>query len=253
MRNVQRRDIDAPIDFERLVELWPTPPWPPLRLSDGLNPGSTGGHGPIRYTVEAHEPGRRLRFRFEPATGARGWHEFRVEDGRITHEIQARTFGRMLVLWPLAIRWLHEALIHDLFDRIERADGLTVMDVSSLAAPPHPPLAWRTALFGDPPPVVAALVGLRNRVVPFLGVRPARPDAMFTPLATSDDEVVLGGENEDFRLRVSIRVDERGVTCTTLTRPNRLRGRLYLSAIRPFHRPVMRAMLHRAARTLQNA
>ena len=253
MRNVQHRDIDRPVDLDRLVELWPSPPWSPLRLSDGLNPGSTGGHGPIRYTVEAYEPGRRLRFRFEPATGADGWHEFRLEPGRITHELQARTFGRMLILWPLAIRWLHEALIRDLFDRVERADGLAVMDVSTLPAPHHPPLAWHHALFDDPPPMVGALFRLRNRLVPFFGVRVAAPESLLAPLETSDREVVLGGENEDFRLRLSILVDEHGVTCTTLTRANRLRGRLYLSAIRPFHRPVMRAMLLRAARTLKNA
>ncbi|MEV7907606.1 hypothetical protein AB0P04_38905, partial [Streptomyces anulatus] len=29
--------------------------------------------------------------------------------------------GRMAVLWPLVIRWMHEALVHDLFDNAERA------------------------------------------------------------------------------------------------------------------------------------
>ena len=258
MRNIQRRDIDGPVELDRVVELWPSPPWPPLRLSDGLNPGSAGGHGPIRYTVEEYEPGRRLRFRFRPVTGATGWHELRVDPvgptaSRVTHEIQARTHGRMLVLWPLAVRWLHEMLIHDLFDKLERGDGLTVMHVTRMPAAPHPPNAWRRALFGDPPPVVAALVRLRNWLVPLIGVRRAAPAAMFAPLETSEDEVLIGGENADFRLRVSIRVDDGGVTCTTLTRANRLRGRLYLTAIRPFHRPVMRAMLHRATRTLQSA
>jgi hypothetical protein len=124
MRNVQQREVDAPVEFDRLIELWPSPPWPALRLSDGLNPGSTGGHGPIRYTVEFHEPGRRLRFRFERVTGATGWHEFRVEASpqpgkvRLVHEIQARTHGKLLVLWPLAIRRMHERLINDLFDRV---------------------------------------------------------------------------------------------------------------------------------------
>ncbi|MFF0574984.1 SRPBCC family protein [Streptosporangium saharense] len=135
MRNVQQRSIDASADeigalLERVVtadaHLWPAPAWPPLVLDAGLAPGSKGGHGPIRYSVSEREPGRRLRFVFDPALGLDGHHEFLVvaegpDRCRLTHTILGTARGRMRVLWPLVIRWLHEALVHDLFDNIERA------------------------------------------------------------------------------------------------------------------------------------
>jgi hypothetical protein len=36
-------------------------------------------HGPLKYTVVEYEPGRRLRFRFDPAIGIGGYHELIVE------------------------------------------------------------------------------------------------------------------------------------------------------------------------------
>lgn len=115
--------------------MWPSHAWPPLVLRDGLAPGSGGGHGPMRYAVTGHEPGRRITFAFDPAAGLVGRHEFRISphgDGHtlVVHTIEARKTGRMRLLWPLALRWFHEALVHDLFDNLERAV------VGSLAGPP---------------------------------------------------------------------------------------------------------------------
>lgn len=135
MRNVQSRDIPAPAAevgalLDRLAGpddvLWPTAGWPPIRFDKGLTVGARGGHGPIRYSVAEIDPGRRVRFTFDPRIGATGYHEARVEPlgpgrCRLVHEIRGRTHGRMLLAWPLAVRWLHEALIHDLFDNAERA------------------------------------------------------------------------------------------------------------------------------------
>lgn len=135
MKNVQRRVIPAPP--ERLGQVideitdpgrsvWPRPAWPDLRLDNGPTPGSSGGHSTIRYTVTAYEPGRRLAFAFNQETGLDGWHELKVttgENGRPTlvHTIEARTTGPMRWRWPLAIRWLHEALVQDLLDNAELA------------------------------------------------------------------------------------------------------------------------------------
>ncbi|MEV7013389.1 SRPBCC family protein [Streptosporangium sp. NPDC051022] len=135
MRNIQQRLIDAPagrlgalLDRAATADdrLWPVPAWPPLVLDAGLTPGSRGGHGPIRYSVCEYEPGRRARFLFDQATGLDGHHEFLItaqgpDHCRLTHTITCTVRGRMRILWPLAIRWLHEALIHDLFDNAERA------------------------------------------------------------------------------------------------------------------------------------
>jgi hypothetical protein len=112
------------------VSIWPAPPWSPLRLDAGLRPGSRGGHGAIRYEVAGHEPGRWTRFTFHPALGLDGYHELTVRavpDGtEITHLIVATLRGRMRWLWPLAVRWLHEAVLHDLLDNWERAATGTV-------------------------------------------------------------------------------------------------------------------------------
>src|SRR5262249_36462925 len=125
MRNVQSRVIDAPAPvLGALVDgiagsgdrLWPAPNWPAIRLDRGLTVGSKGGHGPIRYSVIEYEPGARIRFAFDPAIGAIGYHELRLEPvdanhTRLVHQMVGRTQGRMRLLWPLAVRWLHEALL----------------------------------------------------------------------------------------------------------------------------------------------
>ncbi|GAA0703933.1 hypothetical protein GCM10010193_68660 [Kitasatospora atroaurantiaca] len=134
MQNTQRRTIDAPAaEVGALLALlstpqdriWPVPAWSPLRLDAGLAVGSSGGHGRIRYSVSEYEPGRRVRFTFAPGLGLSGWHEFLVvTDGpercQVVHTAEGRVEGGMRLLWPLAIRWLHEALLHDLFDNIQR-------------------------------------------------------------------------------------------------------------------------------------
>jgi hypothetical protein len=135
MRNVQHRVIDAPpaavgalLDnvLSPSDSIWPGESWPTLVLDNGLTPGSRGGHAPIHYYVSEYEPGNRLRFVFEPETGIDGYHEIVLtEEGptrtRLTHTLAADVGGRMIWLWPLVIRWMHEALIHDLFDNAERA------------------------------------------------------------------------------------------------------------------------------------
>jgi hypothetical protein len=134
MRNVLSRPLPVPAsaaadvlaDFaDPAKSVWPSRSWPRLHLDPVLAPGSAGRHGPIRYTVEEYLPGRHIRFRFDPSCGAVGTHELRVEPAGpdscvLIHDIRARTRGRMLVLWPLAIRWLHEALVADLLDNAER-------------------------------------------------------------------------------------------------------------------------------------
>ncbi|MET0188064.1 MAG: DUF2867 domain-containing protein, partial [Pseudonocardia sediminis] len=73
-------------------------------------------------------PGRLLECTFAPGTGLEGTHTFVVErlgdDAcRLRHEIRARARGTGRILWPVAVRWLHDALIEDLFDRVERRLG----------------------------------------------------------------------------------------------------------------------------------
>ena len=133
MRNVHRRRLAAPAArigplLDRLGgpddPLWPAPAWVPMRLDRPLTVGARGGHGEVRYHVTLHEPGRRVRFRFESEVGLDGWHELRIEpDGAdacvLTHEVRARPAGGMRALWPLAVRWMHDAVLEDLLDNAE--------------------------------------------------------------------------------------------------------------------------------------
>ena len=134
MRNVQSRVIDAPVsEIGALLDrfgsaddaLWPSAHWAAAILDRGLEPGSTGGHGVIRYSVTEYVPGRRVRLQFAPEVGIDGFHELIVTPrgpGRseLSHVIDGKVRGSMRVLWPLAVRWLHEAVLHDLLDNAER-------------------------------------------------------------------------------------------------------------------------------------
>ncbi|GIJ43918.1 hypothetical protein Val02_08040 [Virgisporangium aliadipatigenens] len=132
MRNTHHREFAVPAPVLGALldglpqRLWPGDRWPPSRLDDGLAVGSRDRHGPIRYTVVEYEPGRRLRFAFDPTIGLDGFHEFRVEEvgagrSRLVHDMGGRLHGAMVLGWPLAFRWLHDALLRDLLDNAERA------------------------------------------------------------------------------------------------------------------------------------
>lgn len=137
IRNVHGRRIAAPPDtlaplLDQLGSpadrLWPRSLWPPMRLDRGLEPGSRGGHGPIRYHVTAHVPGRLVEFEFDRWYD--GFHRFEIEpapDGGsvMRHVLEGNPTGIMRLGWPLAFRWLHDALVEDALDRAEaEASGM---------------------------------------------------------------------------------------------------------------------------------
>jgi len=140
IRNVHERTIEAPADEVGALldavgrdgdRLWPSPPWVPMRLDGPVAVGAAGGHGPVRYRVTEHEPGRRVRFAFDPKLGLMGYHELTVEPaggGRcmVRHVLAGEATGSMRVLWPLAVRWLHDAVLEDLLDNAERETTGTV-------------------------------------------------------------------------------------------------------------------------------
>ena len=140
VRNVHTREVGRdPHWFAREMgrvaepdsQLWPTDSWPPMVLDRRLAVGAAGGHSAIRYLVAEYEPGRRLTFRFDPEIGISGTHTFELlpaaEPGRtvLRHEVAADLSGSARLLWPIVIRWLHDALVEDLMDRAEfDADAL---------------------------------------------------------------------------------------------------------------------------------
>ncbi|NHC12504.1 SRPBCC family protein [Motilibacter deserti] len=106
--------------------LWPSDRWPALRLDRPLRAGAVGGHGRIRYAVVAHQPARSAVFRFRSPAGVVGVHRFEVERRErvgtvLRHTLEAEVHGTTRLVWSLALRNLHDALIEDLLDRAELA------------------------------------------------------------------------------------------------------------------------------------
>jgi hypothetical protein len=134
--NVHQRRLEAtPAQVADLMaslgsaddKLWPAH-WPRISFDRPLAPGAVGGHGPIGYVVTAWTPGESIRFRFTKPKGFDGWHSFNVldasdEDCFLEHRIEMQTEGRATLLWELAIRHLHNALIEDALSQAQRAVG----------------------------------------------------------------------------------------------------------------------------------
>jgi hypothetical protein len=130
MINIHTREFSAdPTAVDRLLDTlssandeWCTTRMiEPIRLSSGLAVGSSGGHGGVRYTVEAYDPGRRVVFRFDPSV-ADGVHSFSVEEiphgVRVTHTLDAELKGLTWLMLPL-VRLIHDGAIEDILDALE--------------------------------------------------------------------------------------------------------------------------------------
>lgn len=120
------------------------------------------------------------------------------------------------------------------------------------------------AVLGQPAPWFKVLLSIRDRVVRLFGLQTsaqlrnanAEGDRIdfFPIISADDDEIILGEDDQhlDFRLSVSVQRDASGpdlVFATTVVRCNNRLGHIYLAAIKPFHRAVVRSNLRRAAKT----
>lgn len=108
--------------------LWPGRAWPRMKFDRPLGAGAAGGHGPIRYFVEAYTPGQSIRFRFTEPTGFNGWHGFKVLDATpahcvLEHRIEMTAEGPALLTWPLVIRHMHDACMEDALSQAQVALG----------------------------------------------------------------------------------------------------------------------------------
>lgn len=100
-----------------------TDKWPRMKLDKGLQVGSKGGHGPIKYFVSKYQPEKSITFQFD-LTGFNGFHRFDItalatNKTELSHTIEMTTTGSATLKWTLAIRWLHDAFIEDAFDKVE--------------------------------------------------------------------------------------------------------------------------------------
>jgi hypothetical protein len=108
--------------------LWPHETWPKMKFDRPLGVGASGGHGPIRYFVEAYTPGHSIRFRFTAPKGFNGWHGCEILEATpfhcvLEHRIEMTLEGRALFTWPFIVRWLHDACVEDLLSRAQVALG----------------------------------------------------------------------------------------------------------------------------------
>ncbi|WP_433205449.1 SRPBCC family protein [Nocardia sp. CA-107356] len=146
MRNVHEREFPVPAErvgalLARVAEpdspVWP-PDWPPMRLDRPLGVGAQGGHGTVRYRCTEWVPGRRVELTFPPGFLLEGTAVVEVVDGPwpdscvLRHDMGGRLRGAGLLIWPLALRWLHDAMVEDMLDRT----------AVSLGLPPVAPARW---------------------------------------------------------------------------------------------------------------
>jgi hypothetical protein len=131
--NIHQREIQQPKKIigqlistlsSKEDNVWPTEKWPAMRFKDGLEEGSKGGHGPIRYVVKEYVIGEKIDFFFLKPTGFNGTHTFEISEINenttlVKHIIKMEVSGKGLFLWLIAIRSLHDALLEDAFDKIE--------------------------------------------------------------------------------------------------------------------------------------
>jgi len=106
-------------------QVWPYEKWPRMKFEDGLQKGAKGGHGPIRYSVDKYEPNELIQFKFSKPKGFNGIHRFEISGientkTELKHTIEMTTSGIGTLTWIIAIRWLHDALVEDAFDKVEK-------------------------------------------------------------------------------------------------------------------------------------
>ncbi len=136
VRNVHERKFSASDPVGALIDslaspadaLWPVDAWPPMRFDRPLQTGAVGGHGPIRYIVEAYQPGSSITFRFSAPQGFNGWHGYELlASGADTivlrHVLEMTTSGLATLSWPVIYRPLHDALIEDSLAKAQASMG----------------------------------------------------------------------------------------------------------------------------------
>lgn len=130
------------------------------------------------------------------------------------------------------------------------ADAFSVTVPQSVEAP-----AVAAMAFSQPPRWVEALMETRNAVMGRLGLKTARLKTGFPVLSSSAGQVFMGLDDSHLDFRALVRVDRLSaggsrITLTTLVRRHNALGRLYLAAIMPFHKLIVRSMLRRIAQRL---
>lgn len=109
--------------------LWPYEKWSPMKFDRDLSEGAIGGHGPIKYVVTSYLPGKKINFEFIEPPGFHGNHWFELKEKEeskteIIHTINMNVSGVAVISWLIIIRYLHDALIEDSFDKAQKYFGI---------------------------------------------------------------------------------------------------------------------------------
>lgn len=146
--------------------------------------------------------------------------------------------------------------------------GADLLDAFAIGAPPDADVETlaRIACEGQAW-WIRALTRMRDALVAPAGVKSTHAIAaaangqaigFFPVLSQTATEIVLGADDRhlDFRAAIMLQTDDAGrrelVAVTVVHCHNRF-GRLYLAAIKPFHRLIVKANMERAVRTVQRA
>lgn len=132
------------------------------------------------------------------------------------------------------------------FDQVDFSDAWRL---PRLRRTPDDPQVWASAIFPDLSHRVPALLKVRNLLVRFVGIEPGDSRA-FETVAQDGDELLLGSDASHLDFRASILVDTYTVTVTTVVKIHNRRGRLYMAVVSRFHPFIVRRMLRRAHRRL---
>ena len=128
--------------------LWPKENWMTQRFDKPLQVGAKGGHGPIRYSVDAYDPGLLVHYKFDAGNVITGSHWFAITETEagilFRHVINARANIGSRIQWVFMIRWLHDALLEDAFDKAEIALTGEVRNPSEWSLPVRLLRRWRS-------------------------------------------------------------------------------------------------------------
>ncbi len=109
-------------------------------------------------------------------------------------------------------------------------------------------LAGRIFSARSAPPAVMLLIGLRQALVPLLGVRPSPPGTMSVS-QVAGPEALIAADERHLEFRAAVAHENDMVRVTTAVRFHGWRGRLYFVPVRVLHPIITRAMIRGAIRS----
>ncbi|MEM8895576.1 MAG: hypothetical protein AAGC88_13425 [Bacteroidota bacterium] len=83
-------------------KVWPIDRWLRMKFRDGLEVGSSVGHGPIRYQVGYYDPENPIIFQFQKPAGFAAVHKFEIyaldiNQTQVKHTVDKQTTGISII------------------------------------------------------------------------------------------------------------------------------------------------------------